>query len=183
MFKSLIMGHPVTYRGFWGMRSGETLYQIAEFLSWGKEDWANFERTLDLLEKEKVAGKKRPRRLIRQTLYALRRQGALEQRQRGEQIVIRLTEVAWRAIMIRRLKIIKNACPAGICYVIYDIPERQRVARDTFRRFLRSAGFSLRQQSIWSSPRDVGGIVREMIDELDIGDWVTIIEGQERKSS
>lgn len=177
------MGHPVTYQGFWGKQSSSVLFDIANFLSWERKDWIEFEKLLDRLEKKSVRGKKRSGRLsLRQTLYSLRRQGILEQKKQGNRVVLRLTDKAWSAFRIARLRQIIKACPSGLCYVVYDIPETRRHARDAFRYFLKKCGFHLLQRSIWSSPRDVGALVCDIIRELEIGDWVTVIEGHERKN-
>ena len=60
--------------------------------------------------------------------------------------------------------------------VVFDIPEKRRVIRDILRSRLKMWGFSLWQQSVWASKKNLTEKLNQLIKDLNIGDWVLIIE-------
>lgn len=58
--------------------------------------------------------------------------------------------------------------------VIFDIPEKRRIYRDDFRKFLRSLGFQKLQQSVWVSPSDVYNDLEEIIKIYFLDKFVRI---------
>lgn len=60
--------------------------------------------------------------------------------------------------------------------VIFDIPEKYKRIRDLFRRKLKVWGFKLWQQSVWITKKDVSQRLNKLIQELEIQNWVAIIE-------
>lgn len=65
----------------------------------------------------------------------------------------------------------------AVCLVVFDIPEQARKSRDAFRGFLRAAGFSLAQRSVWSTDLDVLKDVSRFIEDVGIGKWVQVFVG------
>lgn len=64
--------------------------------------------------------------------------------------------------------------------VIFDIPETQRGIRDLFRRRLKAWGFKNFQQSVWVTKKNVTEKMKKLINKLEIGDWVAIIESDDK---
>jgi hypothetical protein len=58
--------------------------------------------------------------------------------------------------------------------VIFDIPERARVSRDLFRRFLYRMNFEMVQKSVWMSPYDTAEEVKILVDSAGAGEWFDI---------
>lgn len=168
-----------SYRGFWGMRSGEALEQLGDFLTWTKSDWVSFEKWLDHLERPERNKKKKVTRIQwLRTVQSLKRSEAIVIQNIGERLVVKLSEKGWRAVQVRRLRHERRQCKAGLCIVIFDFPESEHHARDQFRRFLWDAGFGRLQKSVFVSSRDVGDILCEVIDDMGVWSWVAVLEGK-----
>lgn len=56
--------------------------------------------------------------------------------------------------------------------LVFDIPEKSRNVRDTFRNKLRELGFSRLQDSVWISPHPIEEDVREYVKANDLEDFV-----------
>jgi len=63
--------------------------------------------------------------------------------------------------------------------VIWDIPENKRRFRDLLRRRLKEWGFKSWQKSVWVSKRNVTQKLRNLIIELEMDNWVVIIESDD----
>ncbi len=60
--------------------------------------------------------------------------------------------------------------------VIFDIPENKRAVRNILRGRLKLWGFKRWQQSVWASKKNITQKLRKLIKELNIEDWVLVIE-------
>lgn len=60
--------------------------------------------------------------------------------------------------------------------VVFDIPEKQRTIRNILRSRLKMWGFSPWQQSVWASKKNITKKLRNLVKELDITNWVLVIE-------
>lgn len=60
--------------------------------------------------------------------------------------------------------------------VIFDIPERNRVVRDTLRRKLKEFGFVGWQKSVWVTRQDVTKNLRKFLEENNLDDYILVIE-------
>lgn len=60
--------------------------------------------------------------------------------------------------------------------VVFDIPESKRLIRDILRSRLKLWGFKPWQKSVWASKKNVTNKLRNLVKELDITDWVLVIE-------
>lgn len=173
------------YRGFWGRQTGEALEELADFLAWNKEDWISFEQWLDVLERKERYAKqpkssaKKGRRSLVQFIHQLRYRGAVESKKINGKILLRLTDAGWRRAQLLKIKRNASQLERGtLCLVIFDIPEKRRRVRNTFRRFLKECGFTQLQKSVWQSHHNVGEPVRDLVKELELESWVTVIKGK-----
>lgn len=61
-------------------------------------------------------------------------------------------------------------------FVIFDVPEKRRAARDVLRRKLKDWGFIILQKSVWATKRNCTQALRSFIKGAGIEDWVMVIE-------
>lgn len=110
-----------------------------------------------------------------QALKRLRERGLIEQDLINEnKIIFKLTGLGKDALGARE---VNELDWDGIWrVVIFDIPEDKRRIRDQFRRKLKHWGFKNWQQSVWATKNDVTDKLRSLIEELGIGQWVTVLE-------
>lgn len=60
--------------------------------------------------------------------------------------------------------------------VIFDVPEKRRVARDLLRENLKKWGFVAWQQSVWVTKKDCLKPLSNFIKSVGISDWVIVLE-------
>ncbi len=63
--------------------------------------------------------------------------------------------------------------------VIWDIPEKQRAARDLLRNKLKLLGFKQLQRSVWLTKKNCTQALRDFIKQIGIKDWVLVFETEE----
>lgn len=63
--------------------------------------------------------------------------------------------------------------------VIFDIPEKRRVVRNLFRRRLKGWEFRNWQRSVWITKKNVTQKLRELISDLEIDQWVAVVESND----
>ncbi|MBU1033297.1 MAG: hypothetical protein ABII13_02875 [Patescibacteria group bacterium] len=69
--------------------------------------------------------------------------------------------------------------PQGkLTVVSYDIPEKNKHARQSFRNYLRSMGFIQLHRSVWTSDRDWHNGLKAKIHALDLNEWVAVFAGE-----
>ena len=125
-------------------------------------------------ESERI-GRLHELKMRRQAINRLRQQKLIRLRQEGERVVYELTTNG-------RIKALKKLVQSSddiffddrLCLVSFDIPEASRIARQEFRRFLKSAGFSFLHKSVWTIKKDVRREVLELITALKITRWVSV---------
>ena len=61
-----------------------------------------------------------------------------------------------------------------ICLVLFDFPVDARRGRNSFRAFLKKAGFTQVQKSVWKSDLDVIDDVRDFVKSAKIQTWVEV---------
>lgn len=168
------------YQGFWGIKTGQTLEAIADFLSWNKDDWIAFEKVLDQLEKPRngSAQKQMPRPAFQKKVRDLLKRGAVIKKRVGSRVLISLSDDGWRYARARRIQRVSAACRNGFVIVTFDIPEKFRRERNLLRQFLKQSGFEQLHRSVWVHRRDVAVLVAEVIAELRLRPWVTVAEGK-----
>lgn len=60
--------------------------------------------------------------------------------------------------------------------IIFDIPEEQAYKRRKLRDFLRSCGFVQVQRSVWVSNLDYSAPLQDLVDELQLAEFVQLFE-------
>ncbi len=127
------------------------------------------------LHQERMGQKRRNEE--RRYLHYLKRQKLIDAKKIGHQLHVRLTEKGWREALRDRIRTTKSLCKHGQCFVLFDIPERERVVRVMLRRFLKECGFKHLQHSVWMTDRDVIEPLRELLQRKKLEQWIRIIHG------
>lgn len=121
------------------------------------------------------AGKERQRRY--QALQRMKRQQLVTIRKTVDGLSVALTAAGRAKGLREQIRQQTNRLPKGqSCIVIFDIPERAKLGRQTFRKFLKDSGFRMIQLSVWESPCDVFDLVEQFIRHARIGRWVTVAQ-------
>ncbi len=115
----------------------------------------------------------RDERYARTMLHRLTKAEYLVARKLGQRVIVELTNKGRAAILRERLRRAPELTHR-YTVVIFDIPESQRLARNLFRRVLKEGGFTMLQQSVWLSERDVRGIVVDFIGQFKLDPWVNV---------
>ena len=63
--------------------------------------------------------------------------------------------------------------------VNYDIPEKERGVRNSLREKLVSLGFGQWKKSVYISPHDFGGDIRDWVSERELDSYVSVSEARE----
>lgn len=115
---------------------------------------------------------------LSQALKRLREKGLVEYEDgKTSKIIIQLTNLGKEAL--GNLIFIENEWDGKFRIVIFDIPESKSVIRNLFRRRLRDWGFKAWQKSVWVSKNNVTEKIRNLINKLEIKDWVAVIESDD----
>lgn len=112
---------------------------------------------------------------LAKALKRLRERGLIELID-DEELVFRLTDQGKDKALWQKIKESNEKWDGRWRLVVWDIPEKRRVARDLLRFKLKQLGFIRWQKSIWASKIDCTDILRKFIKEVGIEDWVMVIE-------
>lgn len=112
---------------------------------------------------------------LSQALKRLRERKLLEREEKktGE-IILKLTDAGKDFVYL--LKEDDQKWDGKWRIVIFDIPESKRLVRDVLRRRLKSWKFERWQKSVWASKKNFTQKLRQLVKELEIEDWVVILE-------
>lgn len=114
----------------------------------------------------------------RRYLYAAKRSKLIETRRTGERMMVRLTDKGYRKVLRAELCANRKKCSEGVCLVTFDIPESQKVARETLRRLLRECGFKQLHRSVWFTENDVVDPLCAFVRVNKFTPWVHIFVGK-----
>lgn len=114
--------------------------------------------------------------MLSQAIKRLREKGLIEKDyQEVGRIVIRLTKAGKDFLLLKKDD--KEVDWDGKWrIVVFDIPESKRLVRDVLRSRLRNWGFVPWQKSVWASKKNLTSQLRKLIKELEIEEWVMVIE-------
>ena len=112
---------------------------------------------------------------LAQALKRLRKQGLVELIS-DEELNIRLTDEGRDRALWTKMKTNSEKWDGKWRLVIWDIPEKRRLARDLLRFKLKQLGFTKWQQSVWASKINCTNVLRDFIRKTGIEDWVMVVE-------
>lgn len=111
---------------------------------------------------------------LSKAIKRLREKGYVEQSVLDQKIILKLTSEGGN--FLKPDEFSKNDWDGKWRIVIFDIPESKRVIRNLFRRNLKKWEFKNLQKSVWISKRDVYLKLVKYIEELNLSQWVLVIE-------
>lgn len=143
-------------------------------LGWMNNPYKQYREIRGIMEPEewnRLFREKKRRRALKE----LKRKKWLTARQEGNRIIYELEE----SVVIHHLKTtIRSTTTAlpelSIILVTFDFPEAARKARDSFRYFLKSVGFTQNQLSFWFSNKSILVEMQTLIQMLKLKKWVNV---------
>lgn len=112
---------------------------------------------------------------LSQGLKRLRERGLIEFIS-DEKLAYRLTDKGKDKALWEKMKYDDEKWDGRWRLVIWDIPEKRRVARDLLRFKLKQLGFTKWQKSVWASKINCTKLLRNFIKQVGIDDWVMVVE-------
>lgn len=112
---------------------------------------------------------------ISRALKRLRENGLVDLIDDNE-LILRLTDKGKEKAVLANLLLEDEKWDGKWRIVIWDIPEKRRVARDFLRSKLKGWGFIPWQQSVWVTKKNCTKPLRDFIKQVGIKDWVRVIE-------
>lgn len=96
----------------------------------------------------------------------------------GNRLQVKLTKKGRERLLKMRLKTAPQLPDHVMVLVAFDFPITQKRARNAFRHFLRSSGFTKMQQSLWTTRRDVVAPLQNLIASAGAKPWVKIFRAE-----
>lgn len=96
-----------------------------------------------------------------------------------KQLAYRLTDSGKDRVFWEKMKMIDGPWDGKWRLVIWDIPEKKRLARDLLRYKLKRLGFQRFQKSVWGCKKNCTKELRNFLRKIGIDDWVMVIESDD----
>lgn len=96
-------------------------------------------------------------------------------------LVYRLTDQGRQKAVLAKLLMDDQKWDGKWRILIFDIPEKRRVARDVLRSKLKVWGLTQWQQSVWVTKKNCAKELGSFIKSVGIEDWVKVFEADEIK--
>jgi|SRR3989338_10065145 len=115
---------------------------------------------------------------VNRTFARLQKQKLISIREEGTKVRIELLEKGRKKVLsyeIDDLRLKQNKWDGFWRIVIFDIPEKKRIARDFLRAKLKEMGFYKLQKSVLVTPWDCKDIVDFVKHYYEVGDYVSLI--------
>lgn len=109
------------------------------------------------------------------------RENGLVELMSDQELVYRLTDPGKDKALWQRMMLEEEAWDGKWRVVIWDIPEKRRMARDLLRYKLKQLGFLQLQRSIWVTKKNCTKVLQDFISQAGINDWVKVLESNELK--
>lgn len=113
--------------------------------------------------------------VLSQAIKRLREKGFIELKGEKE-LILRLTDSGKDRALWKKMTLGTTKWDGRWRLVIWDIPEKRRLARDLLRFKIKQLGFTQWQKSVWASKVDCTKVLRDFIRKMGIEDWVMVIE-------
>jgi len=105
----------------------------------------------------------------------LREQGLIELIS-DKELIFRLTDQGKDKALWEKMKNSEEKWDGRWRIVIWDIPEKRRLARDLLRFKLKQLGFIQWQKSVWATKINCTKLLRDFIKQIGVEDWVMVLE-------
>jgi len=148
------------------------LQELAGFLSWATSGKAY----MNIEAYEQLQDRQMKREKLEHLRY-LQRSKMIETQKIGKRLMFRLTEKGWTQALRDKIKTTSASCKQGRCFVIFDVPEKERHTRNILRKFLKECGFIRLQHSVWMTSKDVVAPLKQLLQRRKLERWIRIIQG------
>lgn len=112
---------------------------------------------------------------LAKTLKRLREKGWVDFVE-DKELMVRLTDPGREKSVLANLLMEEGKWDGKYRIVIFDVPEKRRLARDLLRLKLKGWGFVPWQRSVWVTRKNCTKPLRDFIKQTGIKDWVIVIE-------
>ncbi|MBU1126551.1 MAG: CRISPR-associated endonuclease Cas2 [Patescibacteria group bacterium] len=121
----------------------------------------------------------RERAYQRQAMRRLEEAKILAIKRVGDQYAAELTCDGVEELFRLKAQIAQKLPEGEICMVVFDIPESNRKLRSLLRRFLKKAGFTMLQQSVWIIKKDLYEDLAMLFTINGAIQWVKVFKSTE----
>jgi len=108
----------------------------------------------------------------------LRERGLIESSRVGNRVWHVLTEKGLHLVTREQMMLAPKLDDGKLLIVSFDVPERERKARDALRFFLRRCGFTRWHDSLWVTERDVRHLLVSVFERMGTGQWIVLYEAR-----
>lgn len=115
---------------------------------------------------------------LSKTLKRLREKGLVDFVS-DQEIVLKLTDKGREKAILAKLLLEDKKWDGKWRIIIFDVPEKRRLARDILRSKLKNWGFTAWQQSVWVTKKNCTKPLKDFIKQAGIKDWVKVFEADE----
>lgn len=116
---------------------------------------------------------------LRNTLRRLEKQKLISWRETDGELTLNLTEKGKKKVLhynIDSLQIKNRKIDGRFRVIIFDIPEKKKIAREIFRGKLKGMGFKMLQRSVFITPYKCKDEIDFLRHALEISPFVTFLE-------
>lgn len=113
--------------------------------------------------------------LLSKTLKRLRENGLVDFLD-DSKLAVKLTDKGREKAILAKMLMEDDKWDGRWRIVIFDIPEKRRIARDLLRIKLKGWGFTAWQKSVWIAKKNCTKPLRDYIKKIGIKEWVSVIE-------
>lgn len=139
------------------------------FEQWARRQPHRYEGEHKLAEERERAAS-----AYRNRLAYLRRRNLIATKKIEGRLFIELSKEGKEKLRQEAMKERPKLPDGFVCLVLFDFPVDARRGRDSFRTFLKRAGFTQVQKSVWKSDRDVIKDVQDFLKSARIQNWVEV---------
>ncbi len=125
-------------------------------------------------ETEQKINERKQRIRARQRLEYLKKKELLKIEKKQGRLIAKITKKGKGELVSRTMRERPKLGLDQVCLIVYDFPTTARAGRDAFRNFLKQAGCSQVQKSVWKSDRDIISDIKKFVKSANIADWVEI---------
>lgn len=129
----------------------------------------------DFIHHPMLAGRDLRKSELSRIMERLREQGLVELIS-DKELIIRLTDPGKDRALWKKIQTGDEKWDGRWRLVIWDVPEKRRIARDLLRYKLKQLGFKQWQKSVWASKVNCTKLLRDFIRKAGIEDWVMVVE-------
>lgn len=116
---------------------------------------------------------------IRQAFQRLEKRKLIQLRKEGNKILFFLMNDGMELALKQKIQKEKRKLPDGLkCYVSFDIPQHANSVRWALRELLKRSDFKMVHLSLWSTDKDVGKEIAELVKILKAELWIQVFEAR-----